>query len=59
VKEIRQTREKKNRTQQEIADALGVTTRTLRYWETGEVQVPVLKRPEILKILNKIRAKKH
>lgn len=35
--ELRQLRENYPMTQQELADALGVSMRTIQEWETGEV----------------------
>ena len=36
---IKELRERKNLTQQELADNLGISKRTLGYWEKGEVQI--------------------
>ena len=36
---IKELRERKNLTQKELADNLGISKRTLGYWEKGEVQI--------------------
>lgn len=39
MNKIKELRERKNLTQQELADNLGISKRTLGYWEKGEVQI--------------------
>ena len=36
---LKELRKRKNLTQKELADNLGISKRTLRYWEKGEAQI--------------------
>lgn len=48
---IRKFREKSNMTQQELAERLGTTVRSVRRWENGEIIPDVLTGVKISKIL--------
>lgn len=48
---IKQYREKKNMTQQELAERLGTNVRNIRRWENGEAVIDVLKAMKISEIL--------
>jgi transcriptional regulator with XRE-family HTH domain len=56
--DLRQDRLDKGYSQREYALKLGVAERTLRYWESGEIEIPSLKMPEIIKRAKKLRLKK-
>ena len=44
---LKELRERKNLTQQELADNLGISKRTLGYWEKGERQIKPDKAQEL------------
>ena len=48
---IKRYREKRNMTQQELAERLGTNVRNIRRWENGEAVIDVLKAMKIAEIL--------
>ncbi|WP_249630465.1 helix-turn-helix domain-containing protein [Streptococcus uberis] len=49
---LKELREKNSLTQQELADKIGVSKRTLGYWEKGEVQIKPDKVKKLAEVFN-------
>ena len=54
---LREIRERKGYAQWEIAEEISLSKRQYIKWESGEVSVPDLKRPSVLKIMRGLKKK--
>jgi len=56
--DFREDRVNKGYSQKAYADKLGISERILRYYESGDIEIPPLKLPELIKRAKKLKSVK-